>query len=90
MPHLPCAEQVFLQDDSKDGVAGTAIADNAALVGDSVRCLPLPASRMPEFAVPVGQERFAACSSEKDEEGEPDFTVFLTRPCLSVNKVQVT
>ncbi|CBJ31410.1 Isoleucyl-tRNA Synthetase [Ectocarpus siliculosus] len=83
--------EVFFQDDTKDGVAGAAVAANAALVADAVRCMPLPASRMPEHAVPLGHERFCACGGDdgKGEEAaadqEPDFTVFLTRPCLSVD-----
>lgn len=82
--------QVFFQDDTKDAVAGAAVAANAALVADAVRCMPLPASRMPEHAVPLGQERFSACAEDgKGEEAkEPDLTVFLTRPCLSIDKVR--
>ena len=68
------------------------MAANAALVADAVRCMPLPASRMPELAVPLGHERFSACGAEDGGKGgetkaEPDFTVFLTRPCLSIDKV---
>lgn len=82
--------QVFFQDDTKDAVAGAAVAANAALVADAVRCMPLPASRMPEHAVPLGHERFSACAEEgKGEEAkESDFTVFLTRPCLSFDQVR--
>lgn len=82
--------KVFFQDDTKDAVAGGAVAANAALVSDAVRCMPLPASRMPEHAVPLGHERFSACADESkggDEPQEPDFTVFLTRPCLSIDQV---
>ena len=80
--------QVFFQDDTVGAVAGAAIAANAPLVADAVRCMPLPASRMPDHAVPRGQERFSACAEEKDgAPQEPDFTVFLTRPCLSFDQV---
>ncbi|CAN0016591.1 unnamed protein product, partial [Hapterophycus canaliculatus] len=48
--------EVFFQDDTKGAVAGAAIAANSALVVDAVRCMPLPASRMPEHAVPLGHE----------------------------------
>ncbi|CAN0423061.1 unnamed protein product, partial [Laminaria digitata] len=78
-----------VEDDTFDAVAGAAIAANAALVADAVRCMPLPASRMPGHAVPLGQERFSACAEEKDgaTNQEPDFSVFLTRPCLSFDQV---
>lgn len=88
---LPLLLQVFFQDDTKDAVAGAAVAANAALVADAVRCMPLPASRMPEHAVPLGHERFSACGDDggKGEEAqEDDFTVFLTRPCLSFDQVR--
>lgn len=82
--------QVFFQDDTVDAVAGAAIASNAALVADAVRCMPLPASRMPAHAVPMGEERFSACAEEKDgAPEEEDFTVFLTRPCLSFDQVHI-
>ena len=81
-------EKVFFQDDTKDGVAGAAIAQNSSLVADAVRCMPLPVSRMPAHAVPLGKESFSACSEEKDETQEPDFTVLLTRPCLSFDEVK--
>lgn len=80
--------QVFFQDDTVGAAAGAAIAANALLVADAVRCMPLPSSRMPAHAVPLGQERFSACAEEKD--GAPqelDFSVFLTRPCLSFDQV---
>ena len=86
--------QVFFQDDTKDAVAGAAVAANAALVADAVRCMPLPASLMPEHAVPLGHERFSACGAEDGGNGEetkalePDFTVLLTRPCLSFDRVR--
>lgn len=71
-------------------MAGAAVAANAALVAEAVRCMPLPASRMPEHAVPLGHERFSACAEDGkgDEANEPDFTVFLTRPCLSIDQVR--
>eukprot|EP00903_Cladosiphon_okamuranus_P006585 g6433.t1 len=81
--------EVFFQDDTKDAVAGAAVAANAALVADAVRCMPLPASRMPEHAVPLGHERFSVCAEDGngEEAKDPDFSVFLTRPCLSIDKV---
>lgn len=78
---------MFFKDATKDAVAGTAVAANAAMVDEAVRCLPLPASRMPPHAVPLGEESFAAGSD--DAEAEPDFTVFLTRPCLSIDEVSL-
>ncbi|CAM9890026.1 unnamed protein product [Pylaiella littoralis] len=80
--------EVFFQDDTKDAVAGGAVAANASLVAEAVRCMPLPASRMPEHAVPLGHERFSACAddSKADEPEELDFTVLLTRPCLSFDQ----
>lgn len=79
---------MFFEDTTKGAVAGAAVAANAAMVDEAVRCLPLPASRMPPHAVPLGEEKFAAVS--EDAEAEPDFTVFLTRPCLSVNEVNMS
>lgn len=79
--------QVFFQDDTVDAVASMAIAANAALVVESVRCMPLPASRMPAHAVPLGQERFSASAEKDGTPQEDDFTVFLTRPCLSFDQV---
>lgn len=75
---------MFFQDDTKEGVAGKAVAANAALVADAVRCLPLPVSQMPSHAVPVGRESFSVTEESERE----DFTTFLTRPCLSMNQVK--
>lgn len=78
------SRKVFFQDDTKDKVAGKAVAANATQVADAVRCMPLPVSRMPAYAVPVGQER---CSVTEESVSE-DFTIFLTRQCLSVDQVR--
>lgn len=75
--------QVFFQDDTKGGAATKAVAANAALVADAVRCLPLPVSLMPPYAVVVGRESFSVTEESEVE----DFTTFLTRPCVSINKV---
>lgn len=80
---------MFFQDDTKDGSAGAAIAANASLVADAVRCMPLPVSRMPSHAVPLGKERFNVCSEDQSPTGEPDFTILLTRPCLSFDQVRL-
>lgn len=55
---------------------------------------------MPAHAVPLGSERFSACEEggevgsggDGDDDASraddaPDFTVFLTRPCLSIDEV---
>lgn len=76
--------KVFFQDDTKGGEAGAAVAANSALVADAVRCMPLPISRMPPHAVPVGEER---CAVVNADETKPDFTILLTRPCLSLDQV---
>lgn len=81
--------KVFFQDDTKDGMAGAAIASNASLVVDAVRCMPLPVSRMPSHAVPLGEEMFSVCSEDQSQTEEPDLTVLLTRPCLSFNEVRL-
>lgn len=74
---------MFFQDDTKGKAAKKAVAANAALVADAVRCLPLPVSLMPPYAVAVGRDSF----SVTEESGVEDFTTFLTRPCVSINKV---
>lgn len=80
---------MFFQDDTKDGIAGAAIEANASLVADAVRCMPLPVSRMPSHAVPLGEEMFSVCSEDQSQTEEPDFTVLLTRPCLSFDQVRI-
>lgn len=77
-------KKVFFEDNTKGGLAGKAVAENASLVADAVRCLPLPVSYMPSHSVPVGRESFSV-TEESDQE---DFTTFLTRPCLSMNEVR--
>ncbi|CAN0478788.1 unnamed protein product [Ectocarpus sp. 8 AP-2014] len=56
--------------------------------------IPLPTSRMLEHAVPLGHDRFSVCGrddgkvDEADADQKPDFTVFLTWPCLSVDRMR--
>lgn len=79
----PFLEQVFFQDESKGSVVSAAIAANAVLVSEAVRCVPLPVSEMPSHAVPLGAERCAMGADESEE----DLLLLLTRPCLSLNTV---
>lgn len=74
---------MFFEDNSEGSVVSAAIAANAALVSEAVRCVPLPVSEMPSHAVPLGEER---CAMGTDESKE-DLLLLLTRPCLSLNTV---